>query len=216
MLFNKPTNINTNNDLIVFNMKNLIDTSDTIAAKLGILIVLNICNEIIYDNFIQNEKIKANYIATNKVKLLSAEEIDRLIKRTILCIDEEHIYIDVNNPTTLDYITQITKTIRKFDGSTIHTTQNPSDYKTSPLVVESASRIIQNCNYSVFFGLKDADIEAVQLLYKNSSQLLKNEIRYLAQKQKGKVLLSVDSNTRLKLKLYYSQYEKELFFKKGY
>lgn len=215
-LFNGITNLKLENDLIVFNMKNLVDTSDTISARLGILIVLNICNEIIYDNFVQNEKNKLKYMTENNLKLLSAEEIDKLITRTILTIDEEHIYIDANNQTTLDYITQITKTIRKFDGSTIHTTQNPSDYKTSPLVVESASRIIQNCNYSVFFGLKDADIEAVQLLYKNSSQLLKNEIMYLAQKQKGKVLLSVDNNTRLKLRLYYSEYEKELFFKKGY
>ncbi|MCU4706433.1 Mbov_0397 family ICE element conjugal transfer ATPase [Mycoplasma sp. CSL7503-lung] len=215
-IFNGKTNLILDNDLIVFNMINLTSTNDTISAKLGILIVLNICNEIIYNNFLNNEKILNKYKKDNNLKILDKSIIDDLITRTLLVIDEEHIYIDAKNTITLDYITNITKTIRKFDGGTIHTTQNPGDYKANPMIADSASRIIQNCNYSIFFGLKDDDIDAVQLLYKNSSKLLKNEIKYLAQKQAGKILFSVNNNQRFKVNVYYSELEKELFFKKGF
>ncbi|MGZ9756218.1 Mbov_0397 family ICE element conjugal transfer ATPase [Mycoplasma sp. 4423] len=216
MLFNGITNINLENDFIVFKMNNLTNTNEHISAKLGIMLVLSFCNEVIYQNFIENEKKRNLYKQEHNLTYLSSEEIDKLTTRIILCIDEEHIYINAKNPATLDYIVEATKTIRKFDGSTIHTTQNPSDYRSSSEVIESASRIIQNCNYSIFLGMKSNDINAVKELYENSANpLTPSEINLLAQKQRGQCLLGINENIRYKVNLHYNDYEKSLFFKKG-
>ncbi|WP_322958486.1 DUF87 domain-containing protein [Mycoplasmopsis felis] len=215
-LFNGYTTIELKNDFIVFKMNNLTNTNDDVAGRLGLMFVLSFCNEIIYQNFLENEVRRNKYKEDNKLNYLSANEIDMLTKRIILCIDEEHIYIKEKNILALDYIVETTKTIRKFDGSTIHTTQNPSDYKSSMSVAENASRILQNCNYSILLGLKSSDIDAVKSLFANSQNALTDaEIHLLSQQKKGQCLLGITDNIRYKIDLHYNDYEKQLFFKKG-
>ncbi|WP_406617032.1 hypothetical protein [Mycoplasmopsis adleri] len=106
----------------------------------------------------------------------------------------------------------MTKTVRKFNAGMIFTTQNPGDFTITSSTVEDASRIIQNSQYSVFFGLKDTDIEKVQTLFKNSNQLLNSEIRYLTNHKKGRCLFNISSNKRIRVNIYYNQIEQEMFF----
>ncbi|WP_427909891.1 hypothetical protein ACQRA7_00065 [Mycoplasmopsis bovis] len=105
--------------------------------------------------------------------------------------------------------------MRKLDCGTIHTTQNPSDYKQTASVAEMASRIINNCSYSFFFGLLDNDIETVKGFYKNSNQLLNSEVKFIASRQRGKVLATISNNERYSINLHFNDVEKELFFDKG-
>lgn len=214
-LYNGITTIKIQNDLVVFNTANL-SINDANASKIAIMIILNFVNEIIFNNWLNNETIKNNYKQKNNINLLSSEQLDKLISRVLLCIDEEHIYIDPNKPEIMNFIVETTKTIRKYDGGTIHTTQNPSDYKSDPRISENAKRIIQNCQYSVFFGLKDDDIDAVKDLFKNSQKLLSSEIKYLGSREKGRILASFTNNQRMRMELYYNDLEKEMFFKKGF
>ncbi|MCU9931180.1 hypothetical protein [Mycoplasmopsis felis] len=83
-------------------------------------------------------------------------------------------------------------------------------------VAENASRILQNCNYSILLGLKSSDIDAVKSLFANSQNALTDaEIHLLSQQKKGQCLLGITDNIRYKIDLHYNDYEKQLFFKKG-
>jgi len=95
---------------------------------------------------------------------MNAKQIEETIKFCAVIVDEAHLYVDPDNPSILKYMVQMTKTVRKFNSGMIFTTQNPGDFTVTSSTTEDASRIIQNSQYSVFFGLKDSDIEKVQKL----------------------------------------------------
>ena len=211
-LFNGYTNISLDNDFVVFNTQNLINGADNIGAKLGTMCLLNFVSEIVFNNWTCNEILKREYLAKNNIRLMNTKQIEETIKFCAVIVDEAHLYVDPDNPSILKYMVQMTKTVRKFNAGMIFTTQNPGDFTVTSSTTEDASRIIQNSQYSVFFGLKDSDIEKVQTLFKNSNQLLNSEIRYLTNHKKGKCLFSISSNKRMRLNIYYNQLEKEMFF----
>ena len=211
-LFNGYTNISLDNDFVVFNTQNLINGADNIGAKLGTMCLLNFVSEIVFNNWMHNEILKREYLAKNNIRLMNTKQIEETIKFCAVIVDEAHLYVDPDNPSILKYMVQMTKTVRKFNAGMIFTTQNPGDFTVTSSTTEDASRIIQNSQYSVFFGLKDSDIEKVQTLFKNSNQLLNSEIRYLTNHKKGKCLFSISSNKRMRLNIYYNQLEKEMFF----
>lgn len=211
-LFNGHTNISLDNDFVVFNTQNLINGADNIGAKLGTMCLLNFVSEIVFNNWMHNEILKREYLAKNNIRLMNTKQIEETIKFCAVIVDEAHLYVDPDNPSILKYMVQMTKTVRKFNAGMIFTTQNPGDFTVTSSTTEDASRIIQNSQYSVFFGLKDSDIEKVQTLFKNSNQLLNSEIRYLTNHKKGKCLFSISSNKRMRLNIYYNQLEKEMFF----
>lgn len=211
-MFNGHTNIELNNDFVVFNTQNLISGADDIAAKLGTMCLLNFVNEIVFGNYINNQRKIEEYKIKHNLKIISTKEIDEIVSYNAIIVDEAHLYIDPDNPIILKYMVQMTKTVRKFNAGMIFTTQNPGDFTTNNSTAQDASRIIQNCQYSVFFGLKDQDIDKVQILFKNSNQLLQSEIRYLSNAKYGKCLFAFTNNKRIKLEIFYNKLEQEMFF----
>lgn len=157
--------------------------------------------------------LKKKYLQEHNIKLMDAKQVEDTIRFCAVIVDEAHLYIDPDNPAILKYMVQMTKTVRKFNAGMIFTTQNPGDFTVNNATSDDASRIIQNCQYSVFFGLKDQDIDKVQQLFKNSNQLLQSEIRYLVNARYGKCLFSISSNKRIRVEIYYNKLEQELFFK---
>ncbi|WAM00887.1 hypothetical protein NWE60_05690 [Mycoplasmopsis felis] len=69
-LFNGYTTIELKNDFIVFKMNNLTNTNDDVAGRLGLMFVLSFCNEIIYQNFLENEVRRNKYKEDNKLNYL--------------------------------------------------------------------------------------------------------------------------------------------------
>lgn len=211
-LFNGHTNVVLSNDFVVFNTQNLVNGGDDMAAKLGTMCLLNFVNEIVFNNFQNNKKRIEEFMKKHNLNLITTKQMDDIVSYNAIIIDEAHLYVDPDNPEVLKYFVQMTKTVRKFNSGMIFTTQNPGDFTASGSTTQDASRIIQNCQYAVFFGLKDQDIDKVQLLFKNSTQLLQSEIRYLANARYGKCLFSFTNNKRIKLDIYYSKLEQEMFF----
>ncbi|UWV84146.1 hypothetical protein [Mycoplasmopsis felis] len=57
-------------------------------------------------------------------------------------------------------------------------------------VAENASRILQNCNYSILLGLKSSDIDAVKSLFANSQNALTDaEIHLLSPTKERSMLI---------------------------
>ncbi|PYF43138.1 Mbov_0397 family ICE element conjugal transfer ATPase [Metamycoplasma alkalescens] len=191
-VYNGKTNIDLSNDFIIFNTQKLFDTSAS-SGKVGLFVLLSFIQNQIFNNVIENPNIN-----------------------TVLVIDELHMYIDPNNSATLDFVYTMTKTVRKFNAGMILCTQNPSDFLGSALITKKAEAILQNCQYAKFFGLKQKDLEAVMDMFKSSGGLNGSHQRFLADSEIGNLIFSLHMYSKIKSSIYYNDFEKELFFEKGY
>lgn len=136
-------------------------------------------------------------------------------KKILLVVDEAHKFIDENNTIALDFLFKISKTIRKYNGAIMITTQNPGDFAISGEQARKSEAIIENCQYSFFFNLKNNDIEKVDKLFTSSGGLTTEEKRFLALAQIGDFIFSINSNERYLCSSYFNELEKQLFFDQG-
>ncbi|MDF9627737.1 DUF87 domain-containing protein [Mesomycoplasma ovipneumoniae] len=136
-------------------------------------------------------------------------------KKIVLVVDEGHKFVDESNLFALNFLFDTAKTIRKYNGGLIITTQNPGDFAISGEAARKSEAIIENCQYSIFFNLKSKDIEKIDLLYRNVGGLSDEEKNFINLSQIGDMLLTVNTIDRFKLSSYYNNIEKELFFDKG-
>ncbi|WP_243728291.1 Mbov_0397 family ICE element conjugal transfer ATPase [Mycoplasma capricolum] len=190
LIYNGQTNIDLSNDFIIFNTKNLADSSSG-NENVGLYVLLSFIQNQIFNNIIEDPN-------TN----------------TVLVIDELHKYIDSNNTTTLDFVYTMTKTVRKFNAGMILCTQNPSDFLGSSMITKKAEAILQNCQYAKFFGLKQKDLEAVIDMFRSTGGLNDSHQSYLADSKIGNLIFSLNMYSKIKMSIYYNDFEKELFFTK--
>ncbi|QGZ97973.1 DUF87 domain-containing protein [Mycoplasma sp. NEAQ87857] len=192
--YNNHTNINLDNDLIVFNTQKIQNKQfgklkGDATSQLAIFVILNFIQNLVINNFL-----------TNKNKFLN------------IFVDEVHLYIDSNNPVGLDFIYTMVKTVRKFNASMNLTTQNPSELIYNEYIKSQTIAILENCQYTTFFNLRKADIEAVNDMYSFSGGLTENELNFLATASKGQVLFSMNQNSRTRIQLHYNDIEQYLIF----
>ncbi|MDO6856480.1 DUF87 domain-containing protein [Mesomycoplasma ovipneumoniae] len=136
-------------------------------------------------------------------------------KKIMLIVDEGHKFIDETNLFALNFLFDTAKTIRKYNGALVITTQNPGDFAISGEAARKSEAIIENCQYSIFFNLKSKDIEKIDTLYRNVGGLSDEEKNFINLAQIGEFLLAVNTVDRFKLRAYFNEVEKEYFFDKG-
>lgn len=190
-IYNGQTNINLSNDFIIFNTQKLFDKG-TNSGKVGTYVLLTFIQNKIFNNYIENQDVN-----------------------TLLVIDELHMYIDPTNLTTLDFVYTMTKTVRKFNAGMILCTQNPSDFLNSQKVTSKGQAILENCQYAKFFGLRQKDLEAVIDMFKSSGGLNNSHHRFLADANIGNLIFSLHMYSKIKVEIYYNNFEEKLFFTKG-
>lgn len=189
-LWNGATTLKLENPFCVLNFQSLFGNSNDTIANGQMLLVMRFLNLEIMKNKAYNLKNNAD----NKI---------------IIAIDEAHRFINPKFPVALDFMSQMTKQIRKYNGSIICATQNLKDFiGTDPRTLTPASAVINGCQYTALFGLNANDLEAVTKMYENyNGGLTAPEVQALSNAGSGDVLLLVDSNTRLKahIELYYNE-----------
>ena len=90
-------------------------------------------------------------------------------------VDEAHVFIDEQRPIALDFMFQMAKRIRKYDGMQIIITQNIKDFVGSPVIAKKSAAIINASQYSMIFSLAPNDMTDLVTLYKNAGGINKNE-----------------------------------------
>ncbi|QEA02467.1 hypothetical protein EHI52_02800 [Mesomycoplasma hyopneumoniae] len=189
-LFNgHSTNLDISRGLVIFNVSTLMHLEKRIYQS-AFFLVLSFIEGKIATNFYKNQKI-------------------------VLIVDEAHRFIDESNTIALDFLFKIAKTIRKYNGSLIITTQNPGDFAISGEAARKSEAIIENCQYAFFFNLKSNDIEKVDKLFSSSGGLTNEEKKFIALAQIGEFIFSSNLNDRYICSGYFNKMEKKLFFDKG-
>ncbi len=154
-IWNGPSTITTDENFTVFNFQSLISNRNSTIANAQMLLVLKyIDNEII-----KNRDYNKKYGLERKI---------------VVVIDEAHVFIDTKFPVALDFMFQLAKRIRKYNGMQIVITQNIKDFVGSEEISRKSTAIINACQYSFIFALAPNDIQDLCKLYEKAGGI--NEV----------------------------------------
>lgn len=132
--FDGHTTIKPNSEMIVFNIRELMNA----------------------DNNIRNA------LFFNILKYAWGLTLNRS-KNTILMVDEAHVLLSGNNTLGAEFLAQVQRRSRKYNTGTIIITQQPSDFS-DPAVITQGKAIFDNASYYLVMGLKKQAVEDLSKL----------------------------------------------------
>ena len=165
-LWNGETNINTKSRIVDIDFSKLILDGNHEVTNTEMLIVLHYLLQ----------TLSKNTYSTSKV---------------IVVIDEAHLFVDGAYSAALDFMYQLAKRIRKYNGMQIVITQNIKDFVGSQEIIKKTSAVINASQYSVLFNLSPQDITDLIKLYENAGGFSEYEKSLITYAQRGEALMLV-------------------------
>ena len=175
-LWNGETNINTNSRIIDIDFSKLLLERNQEITNAEMLIVLHyiMC------------KLSQNIYGDCKV---------------VVVIDEAHLFVDNKYSAALDFMYQLAKRIRKYNGMQIVITQNIKDFVGSQEIIKKTSSVINASQYSVLFALSPQDITDALKLYENAGGFSEYEKSLLTYAQRGEALMILSPKEHVQIKV---------------
>ena len=181
-LYNGITTIDLSNNLVVFNLQELLFNSSRRLINTQMINLLTYLSNEIVDNKKKNDK-------KNKKQNM------------LIVVDEFHYFIDEDNSTLLKYFGQMARRLRKYNAGIVVATQQPADLTTSAGVLRHASSLFGNCQYQITGMLKDNDIKAIEKIYANTP-LTETQKSFLGRCSQGQFLVNITNKNRLRLSVF--------------
>ena len=190
-IWNAPSTLEVNADLIDFNFQSLFANKNNTVANAQMLLVFR---------FIEQEVINAR----------EANKSGRNL-RTLIIADEAHLFIDAKFPIALDFFFSMSKRIRKYNGSFIPATQNIADWNANEELRSKTSAILKNSQYTFIFKLSAPDMKDVLDVYKAGDSFNVDEQRMIISAVTGQVFFIGSTELRTNVKITTGEYIKSLF-----
>lgn len=191
-LWNGPSSLSVKENFTVFNFQSLLANKNTIIANAQMLLVLKwLDNEII-----KNREFNLKHHSSRKI---------------IVVIDEAHVFIDPKHPVALDFMYQLAKRIRKYNGMQIVITQNIKDFVGSPEILRKSSAIINACQYSFIFALAPNDMDDLCQLYDKAGQINEVEQDQIVNNPRGNAFVITSPTNRSSIEIVASNNARNLF-----
>ena len=191
-LWNGYNSIVTNENFICFSFRTLISNRNDIIANAQMLLVLKwLDNEII-----KNREFNIKYGTKRKI---------------VVAIDEAHVFIDTKYPIALDFMFQLAKRIRKYNGMQIVITQNIKDFVGSPEIARKSTAIINACQYSMIFALSPNDMDDLCTLYEKAGGINETEQQDIVNNNRGSAFMITGPLSRANASIVASDYVRRLF-----
>ncbi len=181
-LYNGITTIDLSNNLVVFNLQELLFNSSRRLINTQMINLLTYLSNEIVDNKKKND---------NKNKK----------QNMLIVVDEFHYFIDEDNPTLLKYFGQMARRLRKYNAGIVVATQQPSDLTSSAGVLRHASSLFGNCQYQITGMLKDNDVQAIEKIYANTP-LTETQKSFLSKCGQGQFLVNITNKNRLRINVF--------------
>ena len=176
-IWNGPSTVTTDENFTVFNFQSMLaNRNQTIANAQMLLVLKYIDNEII-----KNRDYNTKYHANRKI---------------VVVIDEAHVFIDAKFPIALDFMFQLAKRIRKYNGMQIVITQNIKDFVGSEELARKSTAIINACQYSFIFSLAPNDMQDLIKLYEKAGGINETEQEQIVQAPRGQAFVVMSPTSR--------------------
>ena len=154
-LWNGPTSILTDENLITFNFQTLFASKNNKLANAQMLLVFKYLN----NEIINNKRFNEDYYKK------TGNDIKRQV---VIAVDEAHMFIDPDSPVALNFMAEMAKRIRKYQGMQIVITQNIKDFLGTPEIQRRSAAIINACQYSIILQMAPNDMADLLELYKSA------------------------------------------------
>ena len=181
--------------MIVFNFQTLLANSNNDLANAQMMVIMRWLNNEIIKNKDYNEKYHAN-------------------RRVIVAIDEAHTFIDPKKDVALDFMYNLAKRIRKYNGMQIVITQNLKDFTGTPDIARKSTAIINASQYSLIFSLAPHDINDLVALYEKAGQINEKEQDIIVMNPRGKAFFMTGPYSRANVDVLVPDPVRDLFEKK--
>lgn len=190
-IWNSPSTLNVEEDIINFSFQSLFANKNNIVANAQMLLVFR---------FIEQE-------------IINAREANKYGKnlRTIIIVDEAHLYLDAKYPIALDFFYSMSKRIRKYNGSFIPATQNIADWNANEELRSKTSAILKNSQYMFIFKLSAPDMKDVIEVYKAGDGFNQDEQKMIMSAVTGQAFFIGSSELRAGVKISTGEYMQKLF-----
>ena len=195
-LWNGENSLSVKENFAVFNFQSLLANKNNTIANAQMLLVLKwLDNEII-----KNRDFNLKYGTDRKI---------------IIVIDEAHVFIDTKYPIALDFMFQLAKRIRKYNGMQIVITQNIKDFVGSPEIARKSTAIINACQYSMIFALAPNDMDDLCTLYEKAGEINETEQQDIINNDRGSAFMITGPISRLGISVVASDYVRDVFEKEN-
>ena len=176
-IWNGPSTVTTDENFTVFNFQSMLANRNNTIANAQMLLVLKYLDNEIIKNRDYNLKYKAN-------------------RKIVVVIDEAHVFIDTKFPIALDFMFQLAKRIRKYNGMQIVITQNIKDFVGSEELARKSTAIINACQYSFIFSLAPNDMQDLVTLYEKAGGINEIEQEQIVQAPRGQAFTILSPSSR--------------------
>ena len=191
-LWNGPASITTDENFVVFDFQSLLaNKNGTIATAQMLLVLKWLDNEII-----KNREYNMAYQANRKI---------------VVVIDEAHVFIDEKFPIALDFMFQLAKRIRKYNGMQVVITQNIKDFVGTEELARKSTAIINASQYSFIFPLAPNDMTDLVRLYENAGAINESEQDDIINNGRGRAFVITSPSERTNVNIVAGEGIQELF-----
>lgn len=191
-LWNGFTTFNPTENFVCFNFQKLLANKNNVIGNAQMLLVLK---------WLDNEVIK-----NRDYNILNGTD-----RKIVIAIDEAHVFIDEKFPIALDFMYQLAKRIRKYNGMQIVITQNVKDFVGSPELARKSSAIINVSQYSFIFSLSPNDMSDLCTLYEKAGQINENETDNIVNLPRGSAFLITGPANRTNIRIVATPQVKQIF-----
>lgn len=174
-LFDHKTKIDIHSDFINFEFKEIISRSSKEIAKAQIFLILQFLNEFILENNFDSKYIN-------------------------IILDEAHLLLDEKYIEIAQYLCEMFKRIRKYNGMMTIATQNISDFYSKKEIIPYTLPIMNNSFYIIAHSIKPQEIDDLNHLMKEIGGLNDKERKYLIDASSGNAILFF-KNVRTKIRV---------------
>ena len=191
-LWNGYSSLSVKENFAVFNFQSLLANKNGVIANAQMLLVLKwLDNEII-----KNREFNLKHNTDRKL---------------IVAIDEAHVFIDPKYPVALDFMYQLAKRIRKYNGMQIIITQNVKDFVGSQDIIRKSTAIINACQYSFIFSLSPNDMDDLCTLYSKAGNINATEQDQIVNNPRGNAFIITSPSSRTNIEIVASEKIASLF-----
>ena len=117
-------------------------------------------------------------------------------RKIIVVIDEAHVFINSKYPVALDFMFQLAKRIRKYNGMQIVITQNIKDFVGTEEIAAKSTAIINASQYSFIFPLAPNDMQDLCKLYEKAGSINEAEQNDIVNNGRGRAFVITSPSER--------------------
>ncbi|MGI6594679.1 MAG: VirB4 family type IV secretion system protein [Christensenellales bacterium] len=185
-LYSDTFTFDDSKDLTCFNFSKLFQSKNINLVNTQMLLTLKLVEGLIFENF------KNGY-------------------KTLVVVDEAHLFFSEENLEALDFMYQLAKRIRKYNGMQIVVTQSIKDFTASKALQKKTQAIINASQYSLIFPLHSADIKELKTIYSAGLSLSDFECETITKNLRGSAFLISSARSRDNIKIFATPYVRSLF-----